>query len=304
MVTVFNRPQVTQQLFDELARIKPTRLYVACDGPTPDADSRELVSSVREVVAGAITWDCELYTHFQESNLGCRGGMVAAIDWFFSHVSEGIILEDDCLPSRSFFDLAAAFLDNYRTDSDVWGMTGDNSARIRIGGSETVGFSRYALIWGWATWADRWAKYDRNLETYSRQQSTGTGWSNLFEKAVFRSALDSILEAGIPDTWDVQWAWTVMHHHGVWGIPSQNLVTNIGFGEDASHTHTPTRRALAKRHEIAQPFTFPENPRESKLVNTQVLVKVHDAHRVALDRLIGPLRSWLETRETGRKLTS
>ena len=289
-MTLFNRPDVTQQLFVELARVKPTRLYVACDGPTNDSDSRELVRRVREVVSAAIDWDCELHTLYQESNLGCQDGMVTALDWFFSQVGEGIILEDDCLPSASFFDLATTFLDTYRNDEAVWGVTGDNSAGVRISGSETVGFSHYALIWGWATWADRWARYDRDLTVYNSMREPAFSWSNIFEKAVFSKSLESILHTGLPDTWDVQWAWTVMLHRGLWAIPRDNLITNIGFGEAASHTHTPTNRSRAARREIPGPISLPDTPKPSRIVDAHVLGRVHKAHRLVLDKMVTSLR--------------
>jgi hypothetical protein len=38
------------------------------------------------------------------------------------------------------------------------------------------------------------------------------------------------------DTWDYQWVYTVLSQNGLAIIPNQNLVVNIGFGEEATHT--------------------------------------------------------------------
>lgn len=99
---VFNRPDVTALVFNEIKKAKPKKLYVAADGAR---DIKELnkCNIVREIATN-IDWDCELITLFREKNLGCKYAVSSAISWFFENEEQGIILEDDCLPSNDFLD--------------------------------------------------------------------------------------------------------------------------------------------------------------------------------------------------------
>lgn len=100
---VFNRVQTTQQVFDRIKQVQPKYLFVAADGPRPDKpDDIQKCADTRKIIE-QIDWDCELKTLFREENRGCGYGPAEAITWFFEHVEYGIILEDDCLPSLSFF---------------------------------------------------------------------------------------------------------------------------------------------------------------------------------------------------------
>ena len=99
---VFNRPVPTKQVFDRIKIVKPPRLYIACDGPR-DRNHLDLsyVEQVR-MICSEVDWPCDVKHLYRDTNLGCGLAVSTAIDWFFSYEEEGIILEDDCLPSDSF----------------------------------------------------------------------------------------------------------------------------------------------------------------------------------------------------------
>jgi hypothetical protein len=136
-----------------LAAIKPRQLFVAADGPRPEIDGEyDKCDKVRSIV-DSINWECEIKTLFRESNLGCRKAVSNAISWFFQSVEEGIILEDDCLPSPSFFfTFCAEMLQRYRHDEKIMMISGNNFQNGIRRGNASYYFSQIPNIWGWATW--------------------------------------------------------------------------------------------------------------------------------------------------------
>lgn len=233
---VFNRLDTTKQVFEEIKKAKPPRLYIASDGARA-AKEGELsrVKAVREYITNNINWKCEVKTLFREQNLGCKYAVSSAITWFFENEEQGIILEDDCLPSQSFFRFCEELLNRYKNDMRVWQISGDNFQNGIIRGDGSYYFSKYNHIWGWATWTNRWKKYDvemnhiandsfiRNI--FSEKEAIEC-WGNIFRKMKNKEI----------DTWDYQWTFTTWINNGLTVLPQKNMISNIGFGADATHT--------------------------------------------------------------------
>lgn len=280
LVTLYNRPNITRRLFRALEEVQPNRLFVASDGPVNDGNSAKLVSEVREIVATSVTWECEVKTLYNNTNLGCRVGMVTALDWFFSQVPEGVILEDDCIPHPNFFTFAEAFMDRYRDDKRVWGFSGDNSMGLpKIHRGRSLLFTRYPLIWGWASWADRWKKRDYDLSSYpSPMEARLTkNWPSRDHKHVFFRHLTDMTQTGLPNTWDYPWSWTVMKDRGLWLVPNAQLITNIGYGDDATNTkgdgpHGPPPVPLGSIIPAAK-------VEANHMAEEQILIKIHRLRR-------------------------
>lgn len=235
---VFNRPDATRQVFQAIRRAKPTKLFVAADGPRSNKESeKEKCELVRNIVT-QIDWDCELTTLFRETNLGCGKAVSEAITWFFEHVEEGIILEDDCLPAESFFYYCSEVLHMYRNDEKIMHIGGCNFQNGIKRGRGDYYFSSIAHIWGWATWKRAWDKYDYNMNGYSdncciemlnklyRQNHIINYWVNIY----------NAMSNGMIDTWDYQWQYTLLINNGMSISPNINMVSNIGFGINATHT--------------------------------------------------------------------
>jgi hypothetical protein len=238
LLLVYNRPRLTAQVLEAIRAYAPTRLYIAGDGPNPvRMGDDELCQEVKNL-RSSIDWDCEVLENWAPTNLGCRRAVSAGISWFFEHEKEGIILEDDCLPSSTFFSFLEQMIEQYRDHKDVWGATGANTFHLKLPDDRSYDFVPYALIWGWATWADRWEKYDKNLETWTKKwkKENKFRFRNWQEKVVYSPTLTQIKNNKGPDTWDYQWGWTVLKSQGMWVLPKPNMVTNIGFGSDATHT--------------------------------------------------------------------
>jgi hypothetical protein len=124
---IFNKQEETKRVFQTIRFQKPSVLYIAADGARNDKEGESVkCDAVRSWVLNSIDWDCEVKTLFRNENVGCGRGPSEAISWFFDHVEEGIILEDDCLPNSSFFDYCKELLPKYREDSRISILSANN----------------------------------------------------------------------------------------------------------------------------------------------------------------------------------
>ena len=235
---VFNRPDTTAQVFEAIRKAKPPRLYVAADGPRVDrVGEAEKVAKVREI-ATAVDWPCEVKTLFREENLGCKFAVSGGITWFFEHEEQGIILEDDCLPHPDFFVFCETLLDRYATDDRVWVITGDNFQNGVRRGEASYYFSRYNHVWGWASWRRAWQKADMDIRFWPEWKASAAWrefWPDSTARKYWEKILDRMHRAEI-DTWDYLWTASVWYRGGLTATPNVNLVSNIGFGPDSTHT--------------------------------------------------------------------
>lgn len=243
---VFNRPDTTARVFEAIRQAKPPRLYVAADGPREGHEGEvERVAKAREI-ATAVDWPCEVKTLFREKNLGCKYGPSSGITWFFTHEEQGIILEDDCLPNQSFFWFCQELLDRYKDDFRVGGISGSNFQGGIKRGQGDYYFSIYNHIWGWATWASRWKQYQVELENIPNAEFL----AKTFKKVKYRKYWEGVfwtMKRNPIDTWDYQWIFTLWSNGYVNAIPNTNLIINIGFRNDATHTkHKPGFANLAR----------------------------------------------------------
>lgn len=236
---VFNRPDLTEIVFKKIQEAKPKYLYVAADGPRKDKDDEDNVCQrTREVVVNNIDWDCELKTLFRNKNLGCGRAVSEAIDWFFSQVDEGIILEDDCLADSSFFEYCRYALNEFRSNSNIWHIGGNYFLNNSTPANE-ICLSKFPFIWGWATWKVAWNNYNLGIQDTDLEISNVLKNNFTREKHVvdfWLKRLLAIKRMEVPNTWDYQWFYTIWKNNG-WAImPKVNLVSNIGFGAHATHT--------------------------------------------------------------------
>jgi len=233
---IFNRPDTTVQVLEAIRRIKPQHLYIAQDGPREDHPGEaELVSNIRNEVLSSIDWDCNVQTLFREKNLGCKLAVSSAITWFFKNEEMGIILEDDCIPSQSFFLFCEKMLIKYKDDTRIWLISGHNPISSNHSG-DSYFFSHYPVVWGWASWKRCWDKYDSNHICDSQLKIIiDDFFSNRIFSKIWIETLIKVKE-GIINTWDFDLVLTIIINNGMIIKPHKNLVINIGFGETATHT--------------------------------------------------------------------
>ena len=238
---VFNRPDTTKQVFEAIRKAQPPRLYVAADGPRADRQGeRERCEEVRRI-ATAVDWECEVKTLFREKNLGCKIGVSGGIDWFFEHEEEGIILEDDCLPAQSFFPFCDELLNRYRDDERIFIISGYNKQQEWYSSKYDYFFSHLGGIWGWASWRRAWKYYDIEMNGLEKLIDEGF-FEKLLGKSLGKERQGQLLNAkkkillGQISTWAYQWGYTRHKYQGLACVPSVSLISNIGFGTDATHT--------------------------------------------------------------------
>ena len=265
---IFNRPDKTQRVFDEIRKAKPQQLFIAADGPRPHMPGEAEKCQITRKIIDQIDWDCQVETLFRDQNLGCGEAVSSAIDWFFDQAEEGIILEDDCLPHPSFFYFCQEMLNRYRDDTRVMHVGGSNFQFGQVRGDGSYYFSRVVNVWGWATWRRAWALYDFNIKSYpellEKNILNDIFCSKKFAKS-FRRTFGNVYH-GIWDNWDQQWIYTLYSNNGLSVIPNKNLISNIGFGADASADyHENDRYINMPTEEIAEivPPTFMVPNREA-----------------------------------------
>jgi hypothetical protein len=235
---VFNRPDTTKRVFEAISEARPPRLYVAADGPRSDRlGEAEKCETVRNI-ATSVDWPCEVYTLFHSDNLGCKRAVSVAITWFFEHENSGIILEDDCVPHLDFFEFCSNLLDRYENDDRVFAITGNNFQDGQIRGESSYYFSKYNHCWGWASWRRAWQHYQESIYFWPEWKHS-IEWTRVCSDGVERRYWENIFDkvcAGSINSWDYPWTACVWKHGGLTATPNVNLVSNIGFGAEATHT--------------------------------------------------------------------
>ena len=235
---LFNRPDTTRRVFDAIRRARPSRLLLIADGPRPDHPMDSTNCQAARAAVEGVDWDCDVLTNYAASNLGLKQRVETGLDWVFQQVEEAIILEDDCLPQESFFQYCEELLARFRDDERILTISGNCFDPEKRFAAASYSFSRYPLIWGWATWRRAWAQNDPAMEH----------WPELLEGEWLTKQLqdaDAVrywayifqMNHEKRTSWDYAWVLSSWRHHGLGIVPAVNLVSNIGFGAGASHTH-------------------------------------------------------------------
>jgi hypothetical protein len=257
---VFNRPSQTARVLARIAQVKPRKLLLIADGPRPHKPGEDLLCDEVRRIATQIDWPCQLETNFADRNMGCRDRVVSGLNWAFELVEEAIILEDDVLADLSFFPFCENLLIRFRDDSRVSMITGFNIIERDLHTKYSYFFSQMTHVWGWATWRESWSRYDRNLRHWPEIKASGL-LREVFDQqgeVDFWTVLFDKMHSGMgPDTWDYQWGYTNLINNTVSVVPRVNLVENIGFGSDATHTVNPIDNPDLKQHSMDFPLVHP-----------------------------------------------
>lgn len=254
----FNRPAQTERMIDTLIAVGAKNVYVAIDGPRDGNKQDQLLCTEVQRLVNSAKWPGTIEKRYRAVNLGCRRGVSEAISWFFDHVAEGIILEDDCLPDDTFFEYCRQLLETYRENPRIGMISGSTFFPGRTGAPFSYSFSRYPHIWGWATWRRAWRKYDSDLEHWDVPGALETlervsGGSKQFV-AFWRKLIDHVKKGQI-DTWDYIWSYSFWRAGFLSVSPGTNMITNIGFHEQATHTRSkPIGKSFRPK---SLPLSFP-----------------------------------------------
>jgi hypothetical protein len=236
VVMAFNRPELTKKLMDILAIVQPSTLITICDGPRKDSPTDfEKVSQTRQFLRD-VQWECEIIEVFAGSNMGLRNRFISGLDFVFSKFESAIILEDDCHPDLSFFPYCSEILERYKSDDRVSIVSGNN-----FGGSWhsefSYRFSHATNIWGWATWSRTWQSFDEfQLKNNWSSAEVNSIRDTFATKGDFKKLAHLMEISENLDTWDVAFSYSCRIKGLVSVVPCVNMVTNLGFGAESTHT--------------------------------------------------------------------
>ena len=255
---LFNRPEATRRVFEQVARARPPRLLLVADGPRADRPGEaERCAEVR-AIAENVTWDCEVLTNYSDVNLGVGVRPATGLRWVFEQVEDAIVLEDDCVPDPTFFQYCDELLETYRDDERVMHISGDNWNFTTQAQPYSYFFSRYCYSCGWASWRRAFRYYDPELTLWPSLRDTPWLTDLLGDRAAaaFWSGYFELMHStGLArNGWDWPWLFACWAHHGLSILPAANLITNIGFDAEATHTN---RADDARAFVPAVPMKFP-----------------------------------------------
>jgi len=245
---MFNRPEQTEHIINALRAVKPVEVFVISDGPRMfNKEDVILVEKCRALI-DQIDWDCTVFKNFSEKNEGCRRRVNSGLDWVFGITKETIIIEDDCLPTVDFFKFMEWGLLKYQNNSQIGMISGSNLIDFKFHTSHRNGFSRYINIWGWATWRRVWISHDKFLSINDlkkhryriNKQNCFTFFESLYWNEIFKNTINS------GSTWDFQLQHSFFRLNYLSVYPNNNLIENIGFGQNGTHTKTSTPEYIRK----------------------------------------------------------
>lgn len=239
LFVIFNRPREARIVFDQIKKVKPKQLFIAADGPRPNKPNDQLLCAETRSIAEEVDWDCDLQLLFRDENLGCGKGVYTAINWFFDHVDQGMVLEDDCVPNNSYFYFCDEMLEFYKDTESVMQITGCNFQKGNSRSDGSYYFSNFSYGSGWATWKRAWKFFDNDIKTFPLFSKTKF-MSNVFPDKLmawyYHRKFVKVYEKEITTAWDFQWSYAIFIQGGKCIVPNVNLTKNIGYGLDSTHT--------------------------------------------------------------------
>jgi len=244
VVLIFFKRLSALKVLDGIRTYAPEHLFLIADGGRTEEEHEQCLK-VRQAVEEAIDWPCEIHKLYSETNLGCRIGIPGGLDTVFAQVDSAIILEDDCVPAASFFPYCEEMLKRYATDSRIWTICGSNffpaSAYFS---NHSYLFSGYPETWGWATWKRAWSRYDKDISLWPKAKLEGilgvffpTSEEREYWESIFQKVFD---HTTFSDPWDYQWLFLSWCNNALSVVPMENLISNIGFNSEATHTFDQT----------------------------------------------------------------
>jgi hypothetical protein len=269
LIIIFNRPEKFQKLIESLKKIKPNQIYIFADGPRQDNNKDlELCKQTRKIIS-KINWSCKIKIFFLNKNIGVDKGVYSAINWLFNNEEFGIILEDDCIPTKDFFKFATLLKKKYSNNNNIGIISGNNFIKSNYIGSYF--FSKWPHTWGWATWKRNWDKFNYEIP-YWKKFRDSKKWkelnSDFAEYKTFTHLYNLLLDDKKKHliTWDFRWMLYLWYNNFVNIIPRYNLVKNIGFDKDATHTFVKDDRWILNTKILKTPLIHP------KIINNDIFL--------------------------------
>lgn len=284
LILAFNRVEEFTRTIEQLKRFQPQKLYVNFDAPRQgNKADREASLVMQKILRKLVDWPCELDIRTPKTNLGLKMGVINGISWFFESEESGVILEDDILTDESFYWFAQELLEHYWQDPEIMGISGDNCNGLAVTRGSTYGFSTFPIVWGWAGWAWKWRSLELDAKTIQLDE-VAPKLSTEVERRIWGSIFQRMASTGKPDSWAYLVTHEMLLHNMKWAFPKWNLVSNIGFTSDSTHTanlrdaraNHPTKKITKLRH--------PSNKNVDRKARVEQLQRITDSTSTPLRR--------------------
>ena len=265
---IYRRPESSKMVFESIRKVEPKKLYIIADGPK-NKNEETKCRSTRHLIETSIDWNCEVEKIYSDTNLGCARRVQTGIDYVFQNETSAIILEDDTLPNHSFFGFCEQLLAKYKEDERVFHVSGCNFFPSKSTCESSYYLSSIVNIWGWATWARAWKKYDLRMESWAKQDKNKFLKEWCSDKTTKKDTLKMFdLHCNNPNpwTWDYQWVYTCWANKGLSVMPYKNLIQNIGLGPEGTNTYFATEQEKYPKDvsELEFPIVHPVFNRDRK----------------------------------------
>lgn len=239
----FNRPEAVSKTFPLIRAQRPGRLHLIADGPrTYKEGEGEKTRATRAQVESMIDWPCEVTRDYADHNLGCGRRISSGLTKAFADLGEAIILEDDILPHPDFFRFCSRMLEEHRNNERVHAISGFNPlGRFHSAGTPAAIASQTNCIWGWASWQRSWKDYTFEIAEWNNPESRRALEETVKDPLLMESYRQGFTKTakGEIDTWDYQWSHCMLRKRRLNLTSTSNLIGNIGYGANATHTSVP-----------------------------------------------------------------
>jgi hypothetical protein len=235
LLLFFNRKDILKLTLEAIRFYRPTIIYLASDGPRFSVSGEyENIQDIRNYVLESIDWPCEVKTLFSKENLGCKNAVHKAIQWFFSQEDNGIVIEDDIVPTINFFEFCAEALDTFKEDKRIGSITGRNDLQ-KWGRNDCFAASRFQC-WGWASWADRILGFDVEYGYFPRMDYSCLYDDCLWEERFYLDSVLGLLQTKQVNSWAYPYDLNFKKNKQLQIYPRKNMVKNSGFGPNGTHS--------------------------------------------------------------------
>ena len=287
---IFNRPDTTKKVFEEIRKAEPERLFIIADGPRQNVERDKKLCELTREITERIDWDCEVIKDYADVNFGLRKRFASGLSRMFEIVERAIIIEDDCVPHQSFFPFCQELLERYRDEKKVMMISGNNFFSELKNKEYSYYFSSFNHIWGWATWKRAWHLYNDEMKDWNSLKDSDF-LNNILQnnKSVkyFRTIFQEVYEDKI-NSWAYRWLYSMFRESGLSIVPSTNLVVNVGYGKHATNTKGPGKRfAVYSTNEIVFPLIHPPNIERDEELDKIITMNRHRfSHRDKIIRFV------------------
>lgn len=281
---IFARPYQTEKVFEQIKKARPSKLYIYQDGPRSGRDDDQLKIEECRKIINEIDWNCEVYKKFQNENFGCDPSEYIAQKWMFEKEEYGIILEDDDVPSQSFFNFCKELLIKYKDDDRICMISGMNNLGEYNLSTDSYIFSSTGSIWGWATWKRIVDEWDENYSFLDNKEVLKL-LRNKMGSNKFKTIINTARQHRVTNK---------AHYESILGasrylgsrlniIPTKNMISNIGIGVESTHSVSSLKFLPISIRKVMNMKTYEI---EFPLVHPKYIIE-DVKYREKLDRLMG-----------------